>query len=108
MAMRTVAPTEVARWRLDNERGICPELRQVGQPVAPQGAVEVWHCQRQQPVGARRQGGRPWYQRQPRAWFKPVFAALLFVRERWQAFAVIAVVGGVFGLAWWATGLLAA
>lgn len=45
----------------------------------------------------------PWYQRQPRAWFRPIFAALLFVRQRWEAFAFIGVLGVVFGLCWWMT-----
>ena len=45
----------------------------------------------------------PWYQRQPRAWFRPIFAALLFIRQRWEAFAFIGVLGVVFGLCWWMT-----
>ncbi len=44
-----------------------------------------------------------WYQRQPRAWFRPIFAALLFVRRRWEAFALVGVLGVVFGLCWWMT-----
>ena len=45
----------------------------------------------------------PWYQRTPRTWFRPIFAALLFVRERWEAFALVGVLAIVFGLCWWAT-----
>lgn len=44
-----------------------------------------------------------WHQRQPRAWFRPIFAALLFVRRRWEAFALVGVLGVVFGLCWWMT-----
>ena len=44
-----------------------------------------------------------WYQRQPLAWFRPIFAALLFVRRRWEAFALVGVLGVVFGLCWWMT-----
>lgn len=45
----------------------------------------------------------PWYQRTPRTWFRPIFTALLFVRQRWEAFALVGVLAIVFGLCWWMT-----
>ena len=45
----------------------------------------------------------PWYQRTPRTWFRPIFAALLFIRQRWEAFALVGVLAIVFGLCWWMT-----
>lgn len=56
-----------------------------------------------QPRQAKQAARIPWYQRTPRAWFRPIFAALLFVRERWEAFALVGVLGVVFGLSWWMT-----
>ena len=73
------------------------------QGVMPQERVTPWQ---RQPAGLTKDKAsqrRPWYQRQPRTWFKPVFNVLLFIRERWEAFAFIGVLGVVFGLCWWMT-----
>lgn len=56
-----------------------------------------------QPRQAKQAAKNPWYQRTPRAWFRPIFAALLFVRQRWEAFALVGVLAIVFGLCWWMT-----
>lgn len=55
------------------------------------------------PRQAKQAAKKPWYQRTPRTWFRPIFAALLFVRQRWEAFALVGVLAIVFGLCWWAT-----
>ena len=107
--MRTVAREEIDRWCLSNERDIWPESCTVRNPVTLQGTVKVWRrvYQSTPHSSVNRQPHRPWYQRQPRHWFRPVFSALLFVRERRWAFIFIIIFVLVFGAAWWVTsGLL--
>lgn len=76
------------------------------QGVMPQERVTPWQ---RQPAGLTKDKAsqrRPWYQRQPRTWFKPVFNVLLFIRERREAFIFIAIFAVIFGLAWWLTSWL--
>ena len=135
MAMRTVAKEEIDRWCLSNERGLWREAHSISntvtpqvsrasqgsmapqvssafqesmapQGVMPQERVTPWQ---RQPAGLTKDKAsqrRPWYQRQPRTWFKPVFNVLLFIRERREAFIFIAIFAVIFGLAWWLTSWL--
>ena len=107
--MRTVAREEIDRWCLSNERGIWPESRTVRNPVTLQDTVKVWQrvSQSTPHSSVNRRTHRPWYQRQPQRWFRPLFSALLFIQERRWAFIFIIIFALVFGVAWWVTsGLL--
>ncbi len=107
--MRTVAREEIDRWCLSNERDIWPESRTVRNPVTLQDTVKVWQrvSQSTPHSSVNRRTHRPWYQRQPQRWFRPLFSALLFIHERRWAFIFIIIFALVFGVAWWVTsGLL--
>ena len=86
--MQAVSKQNIDKWIRHNEWGIWDNLalKREDKPNQPRQAARI-----------------PWYQRTPRTWFKPLFAALLFVRERWEAFALVGVLALVFGLCWWAT-----
>lgn len=118
--MQTVSTIEIERWIAENHcyKDSRIHLRQfgcnrasargaMGNGAMGNGAVSRGAMGRGAVVN--RSSGyakrKPWYQRQPQNWFKPLFAALLFVRERWQAFAFIALLAVVFGLCWWAVSL---
>lgn len=118
MEMRTVAKEEIDRWCLSNERGLWREVHSISNTVTPQGSivpqegvvpqecVVPWQRQPTRLTKDKASKRRPWYQRQPRTWFKPVFNVLLFVRERHEAFIFIAIFAVIFGLAWWLTSWL--
>ena len=136
MAMRTVAKEEIDRWCLANERGLWRDVHSISNPVTPQGSsapqgsvmmqgsmapqgsvalpegvvpqecVVPWQRQSMRLTKDKASKRRPWYQRQPRAWFKPLFNVLLFIRERREAFIFIAIFAVIFGLAWWLTSWL--
>lgn len=80
--MRTVDKTEIERWIKENQCYTDGSLA-----VKPQ---EIERTRRR----------KPWYQRQPKGWFKPIFTAMLFMRERWEAFAFIGLLAIVFWLSW--------
>lgn len=80
--MRTVDKTEIERWIKENQCYTDGSLA-----VKPQ---EIERTRRR----------KPWYQRQPKGWFKPIFTAMLVMRERWEAFAFIGLLAAVFGLCW--------
>lgn len=85
--MQTVTQIEIDRWLHENQYTYGNlALKKEDKPNQPRQAGKI-----------------PWYQRTPRAWFRPIFAALLFVRERWEAFALVGVLGVAFGLSWWMT-----
>ena len=85
--MQTVNQIEIDRWLHENQYTYGNlALKKEDKPNQPRQAARI-----------------PWYQRTPRTWFKPLFAALLFVRERWEAFALVGVLGVAFGLSWWMT-----
>lgn len=80
--MRTVDKTEIERLIKENQCYTDGSLA-----VKPQ---EIERTRRR----------KPWYQRQPKGWFKPIFAAMLFMRERWEAFVFIGLLAMVFWLSW--------
>lgn len=85
--IQTVNQIEIDRWLHENQYTYGNlALKKEDKPNQPRQAARI-----------------PWYQRTPRTWFKPLFAALLFVRERWEAFALVGVLGVAFGLSWWMT-----
>ena len=88
--MRTVSKQNIDRWLYENQYVYGNlALKREDKPTQPRQAKQA--------------AKSPWHQRTPRGWFRPLFAALLFVRERWEAFALIGVLALVFGLCWWAT-----
>ena len=85
--IQTVNQIEIDRWLHENQYTYGNlALKKEDKPNQPRQAARI-----------------PWYQRTPRTWFKPLFAALLFVRERWEAFALVGVLALVFGLCGWMT-----
>lgn len=86
--MQAVSKQNIDKWIRHNEWGIWDNLalKREDKPNQPRQAAKS-----------------PWYQRTPRTWFRPIFAALLFVRQRWEAFALVGVLAIVFGLCWWMT-----
>ena len=85
--MQVVSRQNIDNWLRENEYTYGNlAVKRENKPKQPKQAAQI-----------------PWYQRQPRAWFRPIFAALLFIRQRWEAFAFIGVLGVVFGLCWWMT-----
>lgn len=86
--MQAVSKQNIDKWIRHNEWSIWDNLalKHEDKPNQPRQAAKS-----------------PWYQRTPRTWFRPIFAALLFVRQRWEAFALVGVLAIVFGLCWWMT-----
>ena len=87
--MQAVSKTDIARWVRENEYTY--------------GSLALKPKYEDKPIPKQRVKMH-WYQHtDPNTWFKPIFAALLFVRQRWEAFAMVGVLGVVFGLSWWMT-----
>ena len=88
--MQSASKTDITRWLHENQYTYGSlALKREDKP--------------NQPRQAKQAAKNPWYQRTPRTWFRPIFAALLFVRQRWEAFALVGVLAIVFGLCWWMT-----
>ena len=87
--MQVVSKQNIDRWLHENQ--------------CTYGSLALKKEDKPNPRQSKQAARIPWYQRTPRTWFRPIFAALLFVRERWEAFALVGVLAIVFGLCWWAT-----
>ena len=102
--MQAVSKTDIARWVRENEYtygSLALKPKREDKPQLERKPKKPKH--EDKPIPKQRVK-MPWYQHtDPNTWFKPIFAALLFMRQRWEAFAMIGVLGVVFGLAWWMT-----
>lgn len=87
--MQSASKTDITRWLHENQYTY--------------GNLALKREDKPKPRQAKQAARIPWYQRTPRTWFRPIFTALLFVRQRWEAFALVGVLAIVFGLCWWMT-----
>lgn len=87
--MQTVSKQNIDKWLHENQYTY--------------GSLALKKEDKPNPRQSKQAARIPWYQRTPRTWFRPIFTALLFVRQRWEAFALVGALAVVFGLCWWAT-----
>ena len=105
--MQAVSRENISQWIRENEQGLWPGLARersqartvrqtrIAGAARPRGLEQhtVWQSAAQEQVrqdrvqrGAGAEAAArpktPWYQRTPRAWFRPLFAALLLVRQQ--------------------------